>query len=325
MERTEMMGRGMAALLLMAATASAQVPGQPTRPSPGGPGQQQDQVAAQQARELGRQLEKMPTPLDSPDDFRDAARLVFMIADADRNGLISQQEAIDGANIAVGGLFFAADADGDGTVTQQEAQTVRERILAQQPLLRVLVQNAKQRDQAGSQEDPLRAIGLLLDSNNDKNLAATEVRGAVDAAVRGLYIAADTNRDGQMSPDEVNAAAIGLVQAAGEAIFQAADKDRDDAVSQAEFQQAIVEPANVIFAAIDVDGDGRISAEEAKQARSVILGQLIPRVPVARGAAPIPNIDPKQVVPARSPSANAPAPGASPAGSPAPPVSGTPR
>ncbi len=86
--------------------------------------------------------------------------------------------------------------------------------------MRVLIQRV-QREQpsAGNANDPIRGIATLLDANSDKELSATEVRDVVKSVVQGLFAVGDTNHDGQMSPDEVNAAAIGLAQAAGEAAF----------------------------------------------------------------------------------------------------------
>lgn len=294
-----------AALALMAPAAMAQPPAPRPAPTASSPAPGQD---AAQLRQLGRQLDRMPTPLDSPQDFQDAARMAFMIADADNSGTISKEEATDAANILVGGLFFAADGDGNGAVTQQEAQQIRQKIAERQPLLRLLVQQAR-RDGA-NQNNPFRGMADLLDGNNDKQLQATEVRNAVQTAVEGLYAAADTNRDSEMSPAEVNAAALALAQAAGQAAFQLADRDNNGAVSQEEFQQALMEPANLIFGTVDANKDGQISADEARQAQSIVINQLMPRVPNPRGNAPVPdiNVGPGQPQPAGRPAAGQPAP-----------------
>lgn len=297
------MAAAWAASGLLATTAPAQTPAQPAQrtlpaaaaPAPGQPVQATPGQITNvgQAAQLEKQIEKIPTPLDSPKDFRDLARLAFMAADANRDGQISKDEAIVVANMAVGGLFFAADADGDGTVTQEEAKAVRERILQQQPALRILVQRAKQVQQAqgaNGQPNPFQGVADLLDGNNDKQLQAAEVRGAVKTAIEGLYAIADTNRDNQMSPDEVNAAAIAVAQAAGDAVFQLADADNNGQVSQEEFHKAIIEPANAIFAVVDLNGDGQISPDEARQARAVLMSQLMPNIPQPTGNAPVPNI-----------------------------------
>jgi Ca2+-binding EF-hand superfamily protein len=267
--------------------ASAPAPGQPVQATPG-------QITnTGQAAQIEKKIEQIPTPLDSPKDFRDLARLGFMAADANRDGQISKDEATVVGNMAVGGLFFAADVDGDGTVTQEEARAVRERILQQQPALRILVQRAKQVQQTqgtGGQPNPFQGVADLLDGNNDKQLQAAEVRTAVQTAIEGLYAIGDTNRDNQMSPDEVNAAAIAVAQAAGDAVFQLADTDNNGQVSQEEFHKAIVEPANAVFAVVDLNGDGQISADEARQARAVLMSQLMPNIPQPAGNAPVPTI-----------------------------------
>ena len=53
----------------------------------------------------------------------------------------------------------------------------------------------------------------LVDTNNDGQLQATELRQTVQTGVQGLYAAADTNRDGQLTPTELNAAIAGMIQA----------------------------------------------------------------------------------------------------------------
>lgn len=302
-------GAGCLATGLLAASAAAQnTPAQPGRPAPPAqpaptqttPAPGQPAASAGQVAELGRQLEKLPTPIDTPKDAKDLARLGFMVADANGDGQISKEEATNAADLLVGGFFFTADANGDGTVTQQEAQQVRETILQQRPGLRILIQRAQNGAAAPKPEDPFRELAGLLDVNNDKQLQAQEVRSAVRTAVEGLFAVSDTNRDSQMSPDEVNAAAIGMAQAAGEAAFQLADTDKNGAVSQQEFQQALTEPTNAVFAAVDANRDGQISADEARQARDILMTQLMPRVPTPRGGTPVPNIQPRQLLPGQA-------------------------
>jgi Ca2+-binding EF-hand superfamily protein len=297
-------GLGLAGL--MAGVATAQVP----QPAPVAPQPAQRPVAAQPAQQppagtrvpvqgqavtpspaqVTRQLQQIPQVIDSPQDLRDAARMAFMVVDADNNGQISQEEAVNAANMAVGGLFFAADANGDGKVTKDEARAVREWVAERQPALRILAQRVRQNQGGDSQNNPLRGAANLLDSDNDKELSATEVRDAVKTAVQTAFAAADTNRDGQLSPDELNAAAIGLAQAAGEAVFSLADADNNGKLSQEEFRKALEEPTNAVFTVLDADGDGQISAEEAQQARQFLMTRMLPTVPRARGGAPIPDI-----------------------------------
>jgi Ca2+-binding EF-hand superfamily protein len=308
-------GFGLAGLMAGAAGAQVPQPAQPIQPAqrpvavqPGQPAQRpaavqpgqpqagarapvQGQAVTPSPTQISRQLQQMPQLIDSPQDVRDALRMAFMVVDADGNGLISQEEATNAANMAVGGIFFAADADGNGSVTQEEARAVRQWVVERQPALKILIQRVRQNQDGDSQANPLRGVANLLDADNDKELAATEVRDTVKTAVQAAFAAGDTNRDGQMSPDELNAAAIGLAQAAGEAVFSLADADNNGKLSQEEFKKALEEPTNAIFTVLDADGDGQISAEEAQEARQFIMTRMVPTIPRARGGAPIPDIN----------------------------------
>ena len=64
----------------------------------------------------------VPGPIDSLQDLQDTGRMIFKLVDENNDGQISQKEAVDAGNLAVGGLFFRADANGDGVVTQDEAK-----------------------------------------------------------------------------------------------------------------------------------------------------------------------------------------------------------
>ena len=223
-----------------------------------------------------------PGPIDSLQDLQDSGRMLFKSADANNDGQISQKEAVDAANLLVGGFFFRADANGDGVLSQEEAKQARESFLAQKPLLRVVLErnnvptNAQpgQAPANGSAANPLAMAGSLLDSNNDKQLQATEVRQAVQTGIQTLFATADTNRDGQMSPTEVNSAIVGAARAMAQASFQAADSDNNGQISMAEYEKAIVEPSKAIFNALDANRDGQISADEAKSAQQVVLTQV---------------------------------------------------
>lgn len=293
---------------------------QPVQVQPAQAGQNQ---TAAQAGQVAQTLQNkdVPAPVDSIADVRDMLRMGFMVADANKDGQISQEEAVSAANIVVGGFFFRADANGDGSVTQDEARALREEILKNDPILRIVVEEAKrqaQNPQAGGNPQanaaiaqPLQFVGSLLDVDNNNQLKASEVRQGVQTVVAGLYATADTNRDGQMSPEEVNAAALGVAQAAGEIAFKSADANNDNQLDQQEFEQAVIGPARLVFGIVDANKDGRITAEENQRAQQILLSQaqrLVSSIPDAGGRlGPIPNLpapdiaNPGAAIPGRDP------------------------
>jgi len=202
--------------------------------------------------------------------------MLFKLGDENNDGQISQKEAVDAGNLLVGGLFFRADANGDGILSKQELSQAREALLAQKPMLRVLSQRA-QSDKNGSgtsAKDAGQGVLSLLDSNNDGQLQAAELRQMVQTTVQSGFATADTNRDGQLSPAEINAAIMGAARAVAQAVFQKADTDGNGQLSQAEYDKAIVEPANTVFRMLDSNGDGQISAQESQSAGRFLARQI---------------------------------------------------
>jgi len=265
------------------------------------------------------QTKDLPGPIDSLKDLQDTGRMIFKIVDENNDGQISQKEAVDAGNLAVGGFFFRADANGDGVVTQDEAKQARDTFLAQKPMVRFLIQRAKTaKPQANSgTPNPGDIFMGLVDANNDRQLQATEVRQAVQSTVQNLFASADTNRDGFMSPVEVNAAIAGAVKAVQQATFQAADLDNNSQLSKEEFNKALADPANAAFQILDANNDGQLSQQELQSAGRIIENQIrrsmlpeppnSPRNLINSGrkpeeVAPVPNLN----VPARP--ATAPAP-----------------
>jgi len=227
-----------------------------------------------------------PGPIDSVQDLQDSGKIAFKMADVNNDGRISQKEAIDAGNLLVGGFFFRADANGDGVVAKDEAQQARDSLLRQKPLLRIVLERATRRGstqpgqpaqegQGNAQvQDAMQGVMALVDTNNDGQLQATELRQTVQTGVQGLYAGADTDRDGQLTPSELNAAVTGMIQLAAQASFQAADKDNNGQLSQAEFDQSIIEPAHTVFRIIDANGDGQISQQESQNAQRTVSRQL---------------------------------------------------
>jgi len=223
----------------------------------------------------------LPGPIDSIQDLEDTGKMLFKVADTNNDGQISQKEATDAGNLLVGGFFFRADQNGDGTLSQEEAKAAREALFRQQPMLRFVAQRTKAGVQqsgnpnaANAAANPAATIGNLLDTNNDKQLQATEVRQAIQTAVQAGFASADTNRDNQLTPSEINSALLGVGRAVARASFQAADSDNNGQMSRAEFDKAIVEPANVVFGVFDANSDGQLSPQEMQSAAQLINSQL---------------------------------------------------
>ena len=267
---------------------------------------QQEEAAAPApaaARDRDAAEKDLPGPIDSLQDLQDTGKMAFKLADTNNDGQISQKEATDAGNLLVGGFFFRADANGDGVVSQEEMKQARESLARQQPLLRIILQRAKDpKKGAADGSDPAKGVASLLDGNGDKKLQATELRQAVQSSVQGLYAAADTNRDGQLSPAELNAAVIGMANAAAQAAFAAADADHNGALSQAEFDKAIQGPVNTLFRVVDANGDGQITPQEAQAAERVLMSQIkMLQVPEPGNSA-------KNIVEGANPKAAAPVP-----------------
>jgi Ca2+-binding EF-hand superfamily protein len=215
--------------------------------------------------------------MDALDNAQEVGRTLFKLVDENNDGQISQKEAVDAGNLMVGGFFFRADTNGDGVVSQEEAKASRDTFLAEKPWVRFFIgriESSKPATGTNSTANPAMVFMGLVDSNNDKNLSATEVRQAIQTGVQGLFAAADTNRDGQMSPTEVNAAIYGAIKAAEQATFQAADLNHDGQISRDEFVKALTDPANAAFAILDANNDGQLSQQELQQAGRILESQV---------------------------------------------------
>jgi Ca2+-binding EF-hand superfamily protein len=230
----------------------------------------------------------MPGPIDSIQDVQQTAKMLFKMADTNNDGQISQKEATDVGNLLVGGFFFRADANGDGALSPEEARAARESLFQQKPLLRYILQKAgagrqgqgigaaAQPGQIGGNAaaNPGQTIAALFDANHDQKIEASELRQAVQMGVQTLYTIADTNRDGLLSPAELNAAAGAAAQQAVQVSFQTADADRNGALSQAEFDKALTEPAHAIFRILDANNDNQLSIDELQRAQQIIVSQI---------------------------------------------------
>jgi len=252
---------------------------------------------------IGRADDK-PGPIDSLSDLQDAGKMLFKLADQNNDGQIAQKEAVDAGNLVVGGFFFRADTNGDGVLSKDEAKAAKDAFLAQHPLLRVVVEKNQNATPTGAGTPSAvaeQAFETLVDSNRDGNLQASEVRQIVQTTVAAMFASADTDRNGSLSPTEVNAGIIGMANAAAQAAFQMADTDRNGAISQAEFDKAITEPAHAIFRSVDTNNDGQLSPQEAQAARQAVMTQIrnlrVPEPANSAGNIIRTGVNPAQVAP----------------------------
>jgi Ca2+-binding EF-hand superfamily protein len=214
-------------------------------------------------------------------DIQNTGRMIFRMADVNHDGLVSQQEAIDANDLLVGGFFFRADTDGNGVVSEPEAKAVADKYLDQNPWLRYVLESLQNQGKAkqdngryGTQLISYQGILAVVDTNNDNKIQATELRQFIQTFTQSYFAAADTNRDGQMSPSEVNGAVAGIARSIAQQSFQQADTDQNGQLSRAEYDKAIVEPANTIFQIIDLNHDGQLSQQEAAQIGRVIVREV---------------------------------------------------
>jgi len=270
------------------------------------------------ARADDNPLEDLPNPMQAVRLAQNALRTMFLAADMNHDGLLSQKEAVDANNLMVGGFFFQADKDGNGVVTQEEAREVQDSYLNQNPWAKYVVETIKAQQKNvkdSSPIDPIQGFAALLDSNNDKQIQASEVRDLVQTSVQSIFASGDTNRDGKMSETEIYAAMAGAARAWSQFAFQQADTDNSGSLSRDEFDKSIVEPANLAFQMLDLDHNGQITQQESQQTERTIISQLrmlrLPEPPnspmkliesgkLPEEAAPVPTLatpDPRQLRP----------------------------
>jgi Ca2+-binding EF-hand superfamily protein len=220
----------------------------------------------------------LPGPIDSIEDLQDVGKMLFKLADTNNDNRISQKEAVDAGNLLAGGFFFRADANGDGTVTPDEARAAREALFNQKPLLRFIFQRSEsalaQEGGAAAVNQQKTSLMNVLDSNHDGNVSATELRQAVQTSVQSLFLTVDRNGDGQLDPAEVNQAMGDMGRIAVQTAFNAADTDKNGAVSQAEFDKAIMNPAHVLFKIFDANNDNQISADEMRSGMQILVREF---------------------------------------------------
>jgi Ca2+-binding EF-hand superfamily protein len=209
-------------------------------------------------------------PVFADADGKAQFRVLFQMADTDGNGYIDKTEA--NKNIFFRNLFEAMDADGDGKVFEKEMLAFldsmsRLRKRTERSCLALTVANTGD------------SLFNLADANRDGRLSIRELRQMSQALLK-----LDTNGDGRLARSEVPRSYNGgfergpgsgfpnaffaistamagrpTVPAKGPLWFRKMDRNRDGDVSRKEWLGSEEE-----FRAIDTDGDGLISLEEAE-------------------------------------------------------------
>jgi Ca2+-binding EF-hand superfamily protein len=229
-----------------------------------------------------------PGPIDNLQDLQDTGKFLFKAVDANNDGRLSRKEVTHAGDMVIGGFFFTADTNGDGVVSEDEMKQARDDMYRQRPLLRLVIERAKSEavDQqrstattsaAHSQNigaNPFEGLMAMIDSNQDRKIEAGEVRQTIKTTVNGIFNIADTDRDDQLSPSEINAASVGLTRAVAQSVFQTIDGDGNGAVSKAEFDKAVVTGANMAFSVVDANNDGQITPQEANTALRATVDQV---------------------------------------------------
>jgi hypothetical protein len=194
-----------------------------------------------------------------------ASRLIEM-ADANGDGRVSKDEAQATTSFLVGGFFFRADADGNGVVMPEEGRQARVDFMSQHPAVASLFRTVR----TATGQSPFATVARLVDVEYGKPLAIAEARDAVRTAVNDLYSVADGDKDGVITAAEARTAAWEGARSVGRAAFQAADSDRSGGLSQDELQAALRASASAAFKMSDANGDGQLTEDEA----AVAMGRL---------------------------------------------------
>lgn len=166
-------------------------------------------------------------------------------------------------------LVAVLDADHDGTVSAAE-------IAAAPAALRSLDKNGDgaiaieevspprpPQEQSGAVSPDLVNTLFSFDENKDGKLSKSEV----PERMQGIFARADTNQDGLLTRDELTRATVaqdrrGPGGPPPDMVFRALDKDGDSVLSAAE-----IAAAPTALKSLDKDGDGALQAQEMRPMR----------------------------------------------------------
>lgn len=114
-----------------------------------------------------------------------------------------------------------------------------------------------------------------IDTNGDGKLSKEELQAA---APEGRFVASDANSDGKITREEAVAAATAKAGERFDKMLERFDADKDGALTQDEIKTGRKEARmERMFERADADKDGFISKEEAEDMRSKMRGKWMKR------------------------------------------------
>lgn len=195
---------------------------------------------------------------------------VFRTADANGDGRATRAEVQDFSNFLVGGFMFRADQNGDGKVTPAEGREARAEFANQHPTLAALLQHVRQATGAS----PFHELASVLDVNTNQPITQKEARVAAQNLTRDVFRVADFDRDGAITLNEAQTAALQGADALAGQAFEAADQNDNGHLDEQEFLRPVDAAARFAFQAADQDKDGNLTKEETEAAVSAIVKRL---------------------------------------------------
>lgn len=211
-----------------------------------------------------------------------------LLADLDSNhdGVLSRKEAGKPNGLLFDRLLRTSDDDGDGRLTAEEFAAGLQPVRAEKPLVE------KQGNRTPG-SDALVVLIFKMDANRDQKIVAKEVPDRYRVAFDRMVEVGDDNKDGKLDPREIARQAPQLGLVAGIAARQmgldvAAEMSKlpkndvmamDQMDAYARPEQMMVDPAKAdeLFARIDADGNGKVSAEEAPPQMAERFDQMLQR------------------------------------------------